>query len=87
METTAREFIRNFRKFRTIAARGKTVRVKAPEGVYLFAREQPAKTCGAVLEGLAAYAGHGFLTGKGADALEAAKRKPTPAKSPWDDVP
>src|SRR2546422_450331 len=56
METTAREFARNFRKLRAVAARGKTVRVKAPEGVYLFTREKPAKTCGAVLEGLAAWA-------------------------------
>ena len=87
MDTTAREFTRNFRKLRALAARGKTVRVKAPEGVYLFTREKPAKTCGAVLEGLASYAGHGFLTEAGADALEAAKRKPVPAKSPWDETP
>jgi hypothetical protein len=84
MDTTAREFARNFRKLRAAAARGKTVRVKAPEGVYLFTREQPAKTCGSVLEGLAAYAGRGFLTEEGAAAIEAAKRKPAPAKSPWD---
>jgi hypothetical protein len=87
METTAREFARNFRKLRAVAARGKTVRVKAPEGVYLFTREKPAKTCGAVLEGLAAYGGRGFLTDEGAAALESSKRKPVPAKSPWDDAP
>lgn len=87
METTAREFARNFRKLRAIAARGKTVRVKAPEGVYLFTREKPAKTCGAVLEGLATYAGRGFLTEAGAAAIETVKRKPVPAKSPWDAAP
>ena len=87
METTAREFARNFRKLRAVAARGKTVRVSAPEGVYLFTREQPAKTCGAVLAGLAAYTGRGFLTEEGAAAIEAAKRKPAPAKSPWDAAP
>ncbi len=87
MDTTAREFARNFRKHRAVAARGKTVRVKAPDGVYLFMREKPAKTCGAVLEGLAAYAGHGFLTEEGAAAIEVAKRKPVPAKSPWDAAP
>jgi hypothetical protein len=85
METTAREFARNFRRLRAAAARGKTVRVKAPEGVYLFTREKPAKTCGAVLEGLAAYAGRGFLTEEGAEAIEQAKRKPSPARSPWDE--
>lgn len=84
METTAREFARNFRKLRAAAARGKTVRVKAPDGVYLFMREKPAKTCGAVLEGLATYAGRGFLTKAGAAAIEKAKRKPAPARSPWD---
>ena len=87
METTAREFARNFRKLRAAAARGKIVRVKAPEGVYLFTREKPAKTCGAVLEGLAAYAGRGFLTEEGATAIEAAKRKPAAVKSPWDAAP
>ncbi len=87
METTAREFARNFRKIRAAAARGRTVRVKAPEGVYLFTRERPAKTCGAVLEGLATYRGRGFLTEAGAAAIEAAKRKPEPARSPWDDAP
>jgi hypothetical protein len=87
MDTTAREFARNFRKLRAAAARGKTVRVKAPEGVYLFTRERPTKTCGAVLEGLAAYAGRGFLTDEGATALETAKRKPVAARSPWDAAP
>jgi hypothetical protein len=86
MDTTAREFARNFRKLRAAAARGKTVRVKAPEGVYLFTRERPAKTCGAVLEGLAAYAGRGFLTDEGAAAIEATKRRPAPARSPWDET-
>lgn len=86
MDTTAREFARNFRKIRAAAARGKTVRVKAPEGTYLFTREKPAKTCGAVLEGLATYTGRGFLTDEGATALEAAKRRPAPARSPWDEA-
>ncbi|MBI2813529.1 MAG: hypothetical protein HYX71_04540 [Opitutae bacterium] len=84
METTAREFTRNFRTLRAAAARGKTVRVKAPEGFYLFTREKPAKTCGAVLAGLAAYAGKGFLTKEGAEAVERARKKPAPARSPWD---
>ncbi len=87
MDTTAREFARNFRKLRALAARGKTVRVKAPEGVYLFIREKPAKTCGVVLAGLEAYAGRGFLTDAGAEALKAVKRTPAPAKSPWDATP
>ena len=87
METTAREFARNFRKLRAAAARGKTVRVTAPDGVYLFMREKPAKTCGAVLAGLATYAGRGFLTEEGAAAFEAAKRKPVPARSSWDAAP
>jgi len=87
METTAREFTRKFRALRAVAARGKTVRVKAPEGFYLFTREKPAKTCGAVLAGLAAYAGRGFLTKEGTKAMEAAKKKPTPARSPWDVTP
>jgi hypothetical protein len=52
METTAREFTRNFRKLRAVAARGKTVRVTAPEGVYVFSREKSHKTCGGVLAAL-----------------------------------
>ena len=87
MDTTAREFTRNFPKLRAAAARGKTVRVKAADGIYLFMREKSAKTCGAVLAGLATYAGRGFLTEEGAATIEAVKRKPAPAKSPWDIVP
>ncbi len=87
MNTTAREFARNFRQARAVAARGKTVRVKAPEGTYLFTRENPAKTCRAVLEGLAAYSGRGFLTDDGAAAIAAAKRRPAAARSPWDEGP
>lgn len=87
METTAREFTRKFRALRAAAARGKTVRVKAPEGFYLFTREKPAKTCRAVLAGLAAYAGRGFLTKEGMKAMEPAKKNPVPARSPWDVTP
>ena len=82
--TTAREFTRKFREIRAIAARGKTVRVTAPEGVYVFARESSRKTCAGVLDGLARYRGKGFLTSEGAAAMAAAKRRPAPAKSPWD---
>jgi hypothetical protein len=84
METTAREFTRNFRKLRAVAAREKTVRVTAPEGVYVFSREKTHKTCGGVLAALACYHAKGFLTGEGARGLAASKRRPVPARSPWD---
>jgi hypothetical protein len=84
MTTTAREFTRKFREIRAVAARGKTVRVTAPEGVYLFQREKAHKTCGGVLAGLSRYRGKGFLNEAGADALVESKRQPVPAKSPWE---
>lgn len=84
METTAREFTRNFRKLRAVAARGKTVRVTAPEGVYVFTREKSHQTCGGVLAGLGGYHAKGFLTEEGVRGLEASKRQPIPAKSPWN---
>lgn len=83
--TTAREFTRNFRKLRAIAARGKTVRVTAPEGVYLFTREKSGKTCAIVLTNLARYKGKGFLTSVGVRRLETSKRRALPAKSPWEE--
>lgn len=86
MTTTAREFTRKFREIRTLAARGKIVRVTAPEGVYLFQREKSHKTCGAVLDSLTRYRGKGFLTEGGMAALEAGKRRPVVARSPWDEV-
>ena len=86
METTAREFTRNFRQLRAAAARGQIVRVRAPDGVFLFMREKSAKTCGSVIEGLKVYAGKGFLTEEGATALAATKRKPAKAVSPWDSA-
>lgn len=84
MTTTAREFTRKFREIRAVAARGKTVRVTAPEGVYLFQREKTHKTCAGVLNVLARYHGKGFLSEDGAVALVESKRRPAPAKSPWD---
>ena len=84
MTTTAREFTRKFREIRAVAARGKTVRVTAPEGVYLFQREKTHKTCGGVLDTLARYRGKGFLNEGGVVALAESKRRPAPAKSPWD---
>jgi hypothetical protein len=86
MTTTAREFTRKFREIRALAARGKTVRVTAPEGVYLFQQEKTRKTCGGVLEGLSRYRGKGFLTEDGMAALAGSKRRPVLAKSPWDEV-
>ena len=62
MTTTAREFTRKFREIRAVAARGKTVRVTAPEGVYLFQREKTHKTCASALAALERYRGKGFLT-------------------------
>ena len=84
MTTTAREFTRNFREIRAIAARGKTVRVTAPEGVYVFAREKSHKTCASALAALERYRGRGFLTEEGAAAILAAKKRPVLARSPWD---
>jgi hypothetical protein len=84
METTAREFTRNFRKLRAVAARGKTVRVTAPDGVYLFTREKAHKSCADVLAALTPHRGRGFLTEDGWRGLQAAKRKPVLAKSPWE---
>ncbi len=86
MTTTARDFTRKFREIRAIAARGKTVRVTAPEGVYVFHREKAHKTCGDVLDSLARYRGKGFLTGQGAKNLTASKRRSVLAKSPWTEA-
>lgn len=84
MTTTAREFTRKFREIRAVAARGKIVRVTAPEGVYLFQREKSHKTCASVLVALERYRGKGFLTEDGAAAIMEAKKRPIPARSPWD---
>ena len=83
MTTTAREFTRKFREIRAVAARGKTVRVTAPEGVYLFQREKTHKTCASVLAALARSRGKGFLTEGGAAAIMEAKKRPVLARSPW----
>ena len=83
MTTTARDFTRRFREIRAIAARGKTVRVTAPEGVYVFAREKSHKTCAGALAALERYRGRGFLTEEGAAAILAAKKRPVHARSPW----
>ena len=42
METTVREFQRNFARMRQIAGAGNVVRIKARERIYTFRAENPA---------------------------------------------
>ncbi|GAB1487793.1 hypothetical protein MASR2M8_02340 [Opitutaceae bacterium] len=43
METTLRDFQRNFAKARRAAERGATVRIRGKQGDYIFKAEKPAK--------------------------------------------
>ncbi len=85
METNARDFARNFARYRAIAARGERIRITAPDGVFVLAREKRGITGADLLERLGRLpAGKGFLGDGGAERIEAGRRPGRPAKSPWD---
>lgn len=65
----------------------KTTGHKAPSKISIVTVRMKDRTCGKVLKGLRAYAGHGFLTEEGAATIEEAKRRRIPAKSPFEPSP
>lgn len=86
METTTREFARNFAHFRQIAARGEQVRITAPDGVFVLTRESQGMTGAALLARLGQLPpGRGIFTAGGADRIETAAQTKTLAHSPWDE--
>ena len=86
METNAREFARNFARYRAAAARGETVRITAPDGVFLLTREKRGITGGELLAWLNQLEpGKGFLPPGGAEAIEDGWKHKTMAKNPWDE--
>lgn len=84
-ETNAREFARNFARYRRAAARGGKVLISAPDGVFSLIRESRGMTGSDLLARLGALRpGRGLFPAGGADRIEAAERTKTPARSPWD---
>lgn len=83
IETNARDFSRNFSRYRAHAARGETVRIHGPDGVFLLAREPNGITGGELLKRLNRSASKGFLDSAGAARIEEGRRKAAPARSPW----
>jgi hypothetical protein len=86
METNARNFARNFARYRAAAARGETVRITAPDGVFLLTREKKGITGRELLAWLNQLEpGKGFLSPGGDDLIEAGWKNKTMAKNPWDE--
>src|SRR5277367_3036757 len=85
METNAREFARNFSRYRRAAARGETVRITAPDGIFLLRRESSGMTGADLLARLDRLpAGGGLFPKGGTDRIEAKIRSKTAARSPWE---
>jgi hypothetical protein len=85
MNTNARDFARNFARYRAIAARGEKIRIAAPDGIFVLTREKSGVTGADLLERLDRLPpGSGLFDEGGADRIEAGRRTGRPAKSPWD---
>jgi hypothetical protein len=85
METNTREFARHFAHYRRVAARGETVRISAPDGIFILTRESPGMTGSDLLARLGRMRpGHGMFFAGGAERIEASRRTKTVARSPWD---
>jgi hypothetical protein len=85
IETNARDFSRNFSLYRSKAARGETIRIHSPDGVFLLMKEPRGLTAGAMLEKLKRSEGEGFFDVEGGgERIEEARRRTGPAQSPWE---
>ncbi len=83
IETNARDFSRNFSRYRAKAARGETVRILSPDGTFLLIREPRGITGAEFLKKLNRSASKGFLDSEGAERIEEGRRRAEPARSPW----
>ncbi len=83
IETNARDFSRNFSRYRAHAARGETVRIHSPDGVFLLAREPKGITGGDLLKKLNRSASKGIFDSAGSARIEEGRRQAAPARSPW----
>jgi len=81
IETTTRDFTRNFSDYRIKAAGGESIRIQSPDGVFLFIREPRGLRAGDLLERVEST---GFLAKGGAERIESARTEAVPAGSPWD---
>lgn len=82
VETTTRDFTRNFARYRAKALGGEKIRVTSPDGDFVFAREGQGIT-GAELLQMVEEKG-GFFDDGGADAVESGRTMAKSARSPWD---
>lgn len=86
MNTNAREFARNFARYRRIAATGEPVRISAPDGVFLLVRQGAGMTGAALLERAARLpAGRGFFPSKGLKRVERSLSLRQAPASPRED--
>jgi hypothetical protein len=84
IETNAREFSRKFAMFRRKAAHGVTVRVTAPDGVFLLTREARGITSERFLRRLeSGHAAAGVFDVGGAERVAEGRAGAQPARSPW----
>jgi hypothetical protein len=84
IKTNARNFARNFSEYRAAAARGETVRIAAPDGVFLLTREKAGLTGTGLLAKLSKLPPGGFLGKDGGRRILEGKRRKILARSPWE---
>jgi hypothetical protein len=84
VKTNARNFARNFAEYRAAAARGETVRIAAPDGIFLLTREKTGLTGTGLLAKLSTLPPGGFLGKDGGRRILEGKRRKILARSPWE---
>lgn len=81
IETNTRDFTRRFSDYRAKAAKGESIRITSPDGVYLFTREPRGLPAHELLKRLES---GGFLAEDGPERIESGQTNAKPAESPWD---
>jgi hypothetical protein len=82
IETTTREFTRQFPKYRRLAARGETVHISSPEGSFVFTKEAKGLSVDDFLDRISG--DEPLFSDEGLRRMEDEGSRNMEAKSPWD---
>jgi len=84
MTVNTRDFSRRFAHYRRAAARGETVRISGPDGIFVLTRESGGVSAADLLARLGGLRpGKGLFSKGGAERIEGDNRTRTIANSPW----
>jgi len=84
IEITTREFTRKFSEYRARSAHGEVIHIKAPDGLFVFARITQGLTGENLLKRISSRYAKAIFDSDGGKNIEAARKSSKRARSPWE---